>query len=233
VALGGGLALLALFVRNEGRSQAPLIPLATLCKRPLVLANFAAGLLWASFLGLIYQNTLFLQQAQGYSPLATGASTLPIAIMSLLVAARMAPWLMDRIGAAWTLVAGMVIQGAGLLWLLGVSADTDYLTELFLPFSVIGLGLGLAEVSVQVAALAGVSTEESGLAGGALETAREMGGALGLAVLVSIALAGADQTAEFHRSVLGAAILAAASALVAIVLARQRPPETRRIAPDV
>ena len=62
--------------------------------------------MWASFLGLIYQNTLFLQQAQGYSPLATGASTLPIAIISLLVAARLAPTLMDRIGAPWTLVAG-------------------------------------------------------------------------------------------------------------------------------
>jgi len=232
-ALLGGFALLTLFIRNEGRSNAPLIPLATLRKRSVVLANFAAGLLWASFLGLIYQNTLFLQQAQGYSPLATGASTLPIAIISLLVAARMAPWLMDRIGAAWTLVAGMVIQGAGLLWLLGVSAEVDYLTELFLPFSVIGLGLGLAEVSVQVAALAGVSSEESGLAGGALETSREMGGAVGLAVLVSIALAGADQTAEFHRSVLGAAVLAIASAAVAIVLARQRPPAMRRTAPEV
>jgi len=232
-ALLGGFALLTLFIRNEGRSNAPLIPLATLRKRSVVLANFAAGLLWASFLGLIYQNTLFLQQVQGYSPLATGASTLPIAIISLLVAARMAPWLMDRIGAAWTLVAGMVIQGAGLLWLLGVSAQVDYLTELFLPFSVIGLGLGLAEVSVQVAALAGVSEEESGLAGGALETSREMGGAVGLAVLVSIALAGADQTAEFHRSVLGAAVLAIASAAVAVALARQRPPAMRRTAPEV
>jgi EmrB/QacA subfamily drug resistance transporter len=216
----GGLALLGLFVRNEGRSATPLIPLTTLRKRPVLLANLAAGLLWASFLGLIYQNTLYLQQSQGYSPLATGASTLPIAIISLLVSARVAPALMNRIGAARTLVAGMVVQAAGMLWLVGVSAEVDYLTELFLPFSVIGLGLGLAEVAVQVAALAGVSTEESGLAGGALETSREMGGALGLAVLVSIALSGADQTAEFHRSVLTAAVLAAASAAVAAILAR-------------
>ena len=39
----GGLALLALFVRNEGRSAAPLIPLTTLRKRSVVLANLAAG----------------------------------------------------------------------------------------------------------------------------------------------------------------------------------------------
>ena len=47
-----------------------------------------------------------------------------------------------------------------------------------------------------------------------------MGGAVGLAILASIAIAGADQTAEFHRSVLGAAILAGASAAVAVLLAR-------------
>ena len=161
----GGLALLALFVRNEGRSAAPLIPLTTLRKRSVVLANLAAGLLWASFLGLIYQNTLFLQQSQGYSPLATGASTLPIAIISLTVSARLAPRLMDRFGAAWTLAAGMLIQAAGLLLLLRVPGDVHYLGDLFLPFCLVGIGLGLAEVAVQIAALAGVSAEESGVAG--------------------------------------------------------------------
>ena len=74
----------------------------------------------------------------------------------------------------------------------------------------IGLGLGLAEVVGPGRRAGRRCAEESGLAGGALETSREMGGALGLAVLVSIAIAGADQTAEFHRSVLGAAVLAGA-----------------------
>ena len=68
----GGLALLAGFVRHEGRASTPLIPLGTLRKPSLVWANVAAGLLWASFLGLIYQATLFIQQVQGYSPLAAG-----------------------------------------------------------------------------------------------------------------------------------------------------------------
>ena len=44
----------------------------------------AAGLLWASFLGLIYQSTLFVQQVLDYSPLQAGASTIPIAVLSLV-----------------------------------------------------------------------------------------------------------------------------------------------------
>ena len=48
-----------------------------------------------------------------------------------------------------------------------------------------------------------------------------MGGALGLALLVSLALSGTTTgTAVFHRSVLAAAIFAAASAIVAIALLR-------------
>ena len=79
----GGLALLGGFVVHEGRASTPLIPLRTLRKPSLLWANVAAGLLWASFLGLIYQATLFMQQVQGYSPLASGAATLPIAFVSL------------------------------------------------------------------------------------------------------------------------------------------------------
>jgi hypothetical protein len=56
-----------------------------------------------------------------------------------------------------------------------------------------------------------------------------MGGALGLALLVSVALGGTTSGTEaFHRTVLAAAIFAAASALVAITLLRsaERTPAT-------
>jgi hypothetical protein len=79
---------------------------------------------------------------------------------------------------------------------------------------------------MQIAAFAGVERDEAGLAGGAVETSREMGGALGLALLVSVALRGTTNGAEvFHRSVLAAAVFAAAGAVVAIVLLRpaERP----------
>lgn len=48
-----------------------------------------------------------------------------------------------------------------------------------------------------------------------------MGGALGLAVLVSVSLAGTTGVTEaFHRSVLCAAVFAGASAVVAVALLR-------------
>jgi sugar phosphate permease len=68
----------------------------------------------------------------------------------------------------------------------------------------------------------GWSSSTAGLASGAVETSRELGGSLGLALLVSIALGAAvDQTDAFHRSVIGAAVLAVAGAAVALLVLRR------------
>jgi MFS family permease len=228
----GGIGLLGAFVAVEARVAAPLIPLATLRKRSLLYANLAAGLLWASFLGLIYEATLFTQQVLHYSPLAAGAATIPIAVLSLGVSAKVAPKVITRIGAAKTLAIGMTVQGAGLLLLTQVPTGASYLADIFPAFSIVGVGLGFAQVAMQIAAFAGVEPDEAGLAGGAVETSREMGGALGLALLVSVALGGTTNGTEvFHRSVLAAAIFAAASAVVAITLLR-RAERARPVAAD-
>jgi len=230
----GGLALLRAFAVIEARAPAPLMPMSKLRTRSLLFANLAGGLLWASFLGLIYEATLFAQQVLGYSPLAAGSSTIPIAVLSLVGSARIAPAVIARIGAARTTARGMAVLGAGMLMLVRVPANGSYLTDLLPAYSVIGVGLGFAEVSIQIAALAGVSDDDAGLASGAIETSRELGGALGLALIVSVALAGTmGVTPAFHRSVLGAAVLAAASAVVAATGLRRaeraaRPSTVRR-----
>jgi len=214
--VSGGLTLLTAFALVESHVRRPLVPLATLTRPTLAFANAAAGLLWASFLGLIYSATLFVQQVLHWSPLAAGASTIPIASLSLGVSAVIAPRLITHIGGPPALALGMTTQALGLLLLLRVPAHANYLTDLVPAYSIVGIGLGLAQVAVQIAAFTDVADDEAGLAGGALETAREMGGALGLALLVSLAVGGAtDLTDAFHRSVLGAAGFAAISAVVA------------------
>lgn len=113
----------------------------------------------------------------------------------------------------------MAVQGSGMLLLARVPADAGYLVDILPAYVIVGIGLGFAEVDVQIAAFAGVDNDEAGLAGGAVETSREMGGALGLAVLVSVAVGGTtDMTEALHRSVLGAAAFAGASAVVALTL---------------
>jgi hypothetical protein len=48
----------------------------------------------------------------------------------------------------------MAIQGGGLLLLARVPADASYLVDIFPAFSMVGVGLGFAQVAMQIAALA-------------------------------------------------------------------------------
>jgi MFS family permease len=132
----------------------------------------SAGLLWASFLGLIYEATLFTQQVLHYTPLLAGSATIPIAVLSLSISARVAPKVITRIGAAKTLAIGMAVQGVGLLLLTRVPSDASNAVDILPAFSIVGVGLGFAQVAMQIAALAGVERDEAGLAGGARRTAR-------------------------------------------------------------
>lgn len=216
----GAFALLG-FTAAESRVSAPLIPLATLRRPALVWANVSTALMWAAFLGLIFAATLFTQQVLGWSPLAAGSSTIPIAVLSILANAILAPRLMPRVGPALTLAVGLLLMAAGLSLLLRVPTHATFLTDLVPAYGLIGLGLGFAEVAAQVAAFTGVPDEEAGIAGGALETAREMGGAIGVALLAAVAVGGTSPTGSFHHIAAGAALLALAGAAVAGTLLRR------------
>lgn len=224
VPLAFGLAMLGTFLRVEAGARDPLIPLATLTRRAQASANLSATLLWAAFLGLTYELTLFLQQTLGYSPLAAGASTLPIAVVALLTSGRLAPGAIDRLGAAATIALGAGGVGAGALLLLRAGPEASYPLDLLPAFLVVGLGIGLAQVAIQIAAFAGIESDEAGLAAGAIETSSEIGAALGLALVVAFALANTDAPgAAFHRGLF--AIVALAAAVVPVTMLLMRPAE--------
>ena len=82
----------------------------------------------------------------------------------------------------------MILAGAGLALLSGVSADGSYASEA-LPGGVLAaIGLGTSMVPVTIAAVQGVAPSQSGLASGLINTSRLVGGALGLAALSTIAV---------------------------------------------
>jgi EmrB/QacA subfamily drug resistance transporter len=235
--LGGGLALLGVFVVAEARAPSPLVPLSMFRRPTLTAANVVAALLWASFFATIFQGTLLMQQVLRYSAIDTGVAWLAATASSLVIAGAIAPHVVGRIGAGVTLVVGQLVMAAGLLHLAQVPADATYWADLFPGFLGIGVGIGFSAMAVQVAAFTGVEEAVSGLAGGMVETAREVGGAVGVAVVATVAIArtedvvvalgggpGAEAialTEGFQRAALVAAGLSVASALAAGILLRR------------
>lgn len=241
--IAAGVVLLGAFVVIEGKVRSPLLPLEMLRRPTLVVAMAIAALTFGTFFSVIFEASLFMQQALGYSALETGLAYLAMAGTAFVVAGGMAARVVHRWGASTALVVGQLATAGGLLVLARVPADAQYWVDLFPGFVAIGLGIGFSAMAVQVAAFIGVEERVAGLAGGLVETAREVGGALGTAVVATIVLARvadvratgqADRVTALTEGYQRGSLVAAGFALVAALVAGSylRRAERRAATPD-
>ena len=102
------LVLLIAFAGNELRSRSPLVPLAILRVKGLVVADLTQLIAFAGFFSMFFYATLYMQEILHYSPLKAGAAYLPITA-GFAVAGGMASQLVTRIGTRPVVVAGCLI----------------------------------------------------------------------------------------------------------------------------
>jgi EmrB/QacA subfamily drug resistance transporter len=182
-----GLVLTGMFLLIETRfAKDPLVPLSIFKRRSLSVANGIAVVLGAGLFGSFFFLSLFLQNVDGYSALRAGVAFLPLGI-STLIAALLAPRIVQLLGARFQLVLGLGIAAVGLLWLSRVSAGDSYLAHVLGPAILTGFGFGLLFLPLTASATADVPPHEAGLASGLINTTRQLGGALGLAIMATVA----------------------------------------------
>ena len=208
-------ALLAGFAAIERAAREPLVPPATWRLRSLVAA--AGTLLGATGLvvGAFYLNTVYLQEALGWSALETGLAFLPLTL-AILAGAHLASHLVGRGGTRGVAVAGLALMAAGALLLVAAPDDAAFLVDLLPGFLLAGLGAGLVFPAVSITAMATVGDETAGLASGVLTTAHELGAALGAAAISAVATAAPDVTTGYGDGFTVSAVAAGALALVAL-----------------
>ncbi|PRX50085.1 EmrB/QacA subfamily drug resistance transporter [Prauserella shujinwangii] len=207
-------ALIAVFVRVEKRSPAPLVPGKVLRNRTLVAANVTALLAFGTFFSFIFLGSLLMQHELGYSPTQTGLAWLATTTTEFaisVVAGRLA----TTVSVRRLLATGLTLMAAAMVWLTRVPGDGDYLTDLLPAFLLAGLGFGLCGPSLQIGALSGVTESESGLASGLIETMREIGGAAGVAAVSTVLVAGTG-LGGFHTAFAAIGILAGLGAITAV-----------------
>ena len=223
VALVFAAVLLGAFVVTETRANNPLVPFALFRERSVTGATVTGVLMGGALIGLFFFATLYLQLVLGYGPLKAGVSFLPLAL-TIGASAGLASSLATKLGPKPVLVAGLVIQAAGLYWFSHVSAGGSYLADVLFPSLVVALGMGLAFVPLTIAAMTGVSEDASGLASGVMSTASQIGQAVGLAVLTGVATTTAATpealTSSFEDAFLVAAGFALLAALAAFTIIR-------------
>ncbi len=188
--IGLGLAavvLLAIFVAIERRHTQPLVPFSIFRLQTLRGSNVVGLLIGMSLFSMFFFISLYLQQVLHYDALKAGLAYLPLALL-IIVSAGAASQLVTRVGFKPTLIAGLLLITAGLLWFSRVSAPGgSYVGDVLFPSMLAAVGLGFSFVPVTIGAVAGIKDDDAGLASGLINTSQQIGGALGLAILAAVA----------------------------------------------
>ena len=181
LAIAGGLAVGAAFVRRQARLADPLIDLR-LFRLPAFSGALAANTLgfFVNF-GIAVFIAQYLQLVLGLSPLEAGLWTVPWA-GGFIVGSLLTPAIVSRISPASAIAGGLALAAVGFGLLAQVSGDGSLAT---LVAGSVVLALGLAPVFTLAADLmvSAAPPERAGAAAGISETSSELGGALGIALL--------------------------------------------------
>ena len=146
---------------------------------------------------------------RGYSPLAAGLSTLPLAVALIAVAPRSAT-LSEKLGTGKVMAIGFVFISAGFGVLAFIGSGTPY-PVLALALVLLGVGMSLTAAPATGSIMSAVPPAKAGVGSAVNDTTREVGGALGIAVLGSIASAAYRSSVDFNGVSLPAGAKAAAT----------------------
>ena len=186
ISFGVAFVLLVSFVIIEMRSDHPILPFSLLANRNRAASYIVMFTLSGGIFAIFYFLTLYLQTAEGYSPLGAGLAFFPFSV-AIAATSQIVAKLMKRFPPRIFVTVGPLLASIGLFWLSRLDVQSTYVNGVLGPILVLGVGLGLTFVPVVLGVTAGVQPAELGIASAVLNTAQQVGGTLGLAVLVTIA----------------------------------------------
>jgi EmrB/QacA subfamily drug resistance transporter len=231
-------ALFAAFAAVEARVADPIFPPRILRLRTLIGASAVRGFLVTGMFASWVLGSLYLEHVLGYGAWDTGLAFLPMTLTVAALSTGLTARLMARFGALPTLIGGLSTTIAALLLMTLPGVGASYFPGLFVPYLLMGVGMGTAMLPLLTIAMSGVPERDAGLASGVVNVSMQLAGALGLAVLGTVATDRTQNLVEsglsrasaltggYHLAFeLGAVAVATGIALALIAL---RPPRTRQ-----
>ena len=230
------IALVAAFVLRQARIGTPLMPLRLFRSRNVSGANIVMALLVVGMFGIFFLGALYLQLVLGYDPLEVGLAFLPATLVMGLLSLRFTDRLNMRFGPRRVLIAGLFFLVAAMVLFTRTPVDANYLTQVFPPLMLFGIGAGVSFPALMMLAMSGATPSDAGLASGLVNTTAQVGGAIGLAVLATLStsrtetlLADGESTAAalnggFHLAYLIGAALVAVAIVAAFTVIRSPEP---------
>jgi EmrB/QacA subfamily drug resistance transporter len=223
-----GLALLAVFVTIEMRSDHPLVPPSLFASRVFTAANLVTLAVYAALGGVFFLLILQLQLVAGYSPLMSGAATVPVTLILLALSAPAGRWAQLH-GPGIPMTLGPLLAAGGVVLMLRIGPDTTYVTDVLPGVLVFGLGLSVLVAPLTGAVLGAVPASAAGIASGVNNAIARTAQLLAVAALPGLAgISGSlGDRVEFDRGFgvamwICAGLLAAGALLAALLLRHPR-----------
>jgi MFS family permease len=222
-AIGGGLAVLALFVWIELHVPAPMFRLSLFKIRAFTTGNIA-GMLGAlgrgglQFMLIIWLQGIWLPQ-HGYSfartPLWAGIYMIPLTIGFLLLG-PISGILSDRYGARLFATGGLIVSGVTFLLLELLPINFSYIWFALLIF-MFAVGMGLFFSPNQAAVMNSLPPEQRGAGAGMLNTFQNSATVLSMGLFFTIVTLGLASRLPGHlyRGLVAAGVAPGAAHIVA------------------
>ena len=173
-------ASMGAFIVAEQRARDPILSIAFFRRRGFSTGNAAVFLSSFAIFSMFAFAPLFIQGAQGRSPMEVGLAMLSLSLGWSLGSIALGQFI-DRIGPRDTAVVGAVGLMAGCALTLSFTAATST-AYLFMTFFLIGIGMGWVSLSTLMVVQSCVEPQDLGVATSSNQFARTLGGAVGVGV---------------------------------------------------
>ena len=183
-----GLAALVSLLAWESRRAEPLLELRFFRSVPFSGATVIAVCAFGALGGFLFLNSLYLQDVRGLSALHAGLYTLPMAVLTAIVAPLSGRIVGARGPRLPLILAGSAIALA-LLPLTRLTAVTP-VWLLFGAYALFGFGFGMVNAPITNTAVSGMPRAQAGVAAAIASTSRQVGAALGVAVVGAAVVSG-------------------------------------------
>ena len=161
--LGGGLVLLAGFLRSQsGRSNA-MMPLSLFRIPRFLAANLLTFLLYGALGGALYVIPFYLIQVRHYAPAAAGAVFLPLIALMFFFSARVGA-LIPKVGERILLFTGAALAGTGFAAFALLDGLRGYVLSVLPGVLILGAGMTFAVAPLTTAVMSSVTENETGVA---------------------------------------------------------------------
>ena len=228
-ALAASVICFAGFVIVEQRTAEPLLPLRIFRSRQFTATNVVTLLVYAVMGGMFFLLPIELIQVAHYSPIAAGASFLPVTVL-LLFLSQYSGALASRIGPRLQMSVGPLVVAVGFAMFARIDASGNYVTEVLPAALVWGFGLAITVAPLTATAMSSAPAEHAGLASAVNNTVARAGPLLAVALLPPLAgIMGAAYLhpmqfeSGFQRASFYAAIVCAMGGLIAAAAIRNPP----------